>query len=156
MGGLRNFRACQVSQCGRREVRITKIFIAPSAQADSIRDAGRSSEEVEEGATTVSLDTRLSNRVIDLKSLGNHATFRISDGVCALFKEYLHQHDFVRFCTPTLNATASEGGSNAFKAHYFNNDAYLAQSPQLRKQMLICGDFERVFVMAPEFRADYI
>ena len=43
----------------------------------------------------------------------------------------------------------SEGGANVFKVSYFKSDAYLAQSPQFYKQMAICGDFERVFEIAP-------
>lgn len=71
-----------------------------------------------------------------------------------LFKEYLLQKGFTEVHTPKLIAAASEGGANVFKVTYFKSDAYLAQSPQLYKQMLIAGDFERVFEIAPVFRAE--
>lgn len=139
------------------EVHITKIFVLAEAEPMlpiQFDDASRSLTEVEEGLATVSLATRLDNRVIDLRILSNQAIFRISSGVCTLFREYLLEHGFIEFHTPKLIAAASEGGSNVFKVQYFNRDAYLAQSPQLYKQMLIAGDFERVFEIGPVFRAE--
>lgn len=142
------------------EVHVTKLFvIAESEPVLPIQfdDANRSAKEVEEGEgkyPTVSLGTRLDNRVIDLRTLSNQAIFRISSGVCMLFKEFLLQKNFVEVHTPKLIAAASEGGANVFKVTYFKSDAYLAQSPQLYKQMLIAGDFERVFEIAPVFRAE--
>ena len=53
-----------------------------------------------------------------------------------------------------MMAGASEGGANVFKVNYFKGDAFLAQSPQLHKQMLIAADFERVFEIGPVFRAE--
>ncbi|PUU82735.1 hypothetical protein B9Z19DRAFT_1105647 [Tuber borchii] len=139
------------------EVQITKFFVISEAEPIlpiQFDDASRSLQEVEAGLATVSLPTRLDNRVIDLRILSNQAIFRISSGVCMLFREYLLKHGFVEFHTPKLIAAASEGGSNVFKVQYFNRDAYLAQSPQLYKQMLIAGDFERVFEIGPVFRAE--
>jgi aspartyl/asparaginyl-tRNA synthetase len=49
---------------------------------------------------------------------------------------------------------ASEGGSNVFTFKYFGQEACLAQSPQLYKQMALCGDFDRVFEIGPVFRAE--
>ena len=49
---------------------------------------------------------------------------------------------------------SSEGGANVFKLKYFNDEACLAQSPQLYKQMVICGDFKKVFEIGPVFRAE--
>mgnify|MGYP002384866020 CR=1 FL=1 len=51
-------------------------------------------------------------------------------------------------------SAASEGGANVFKLGYFKTNAYLAQSPQLYKQMAICSDFEKVFEIGPVFRAE--
>ena len=102
----------------------------------------------------VNLHTRLNNRVIDLRTVTSHAIFRIQSGACSLFREFLSSKDFVEIHTPKLLATASEGGANVFKVTYFDRSAYLAQSPQLYKQMLITSDFERVFEIAPVFRAE--
>jgi aspartyl-tRNA synthetase len=102
----------------------------------------------------VTLPTRLNNRVIDLRTTTSQAIFRIQSGACALFREFLLSKDFVEIHTPKLLAAASEGGANVFKVTYFDRSAYLAQSPQLYKQMLVTSDFERVFEIAPVFRAE--
>ena len=98
--------------------------------------------------------TRLNNRVIDLRTVTSHAIFRIQSGACELFREFLLSKDFVEIHTPKLLAAASEGGANVFQVTYFDRKAYLAQSPQLYKQMLITSDFDRVFEIAPVFRAE--
>ena len=55
---------------------------------------------------------------------------------------------------PKLISAASEGGANVFALSYFEKKAFLAQSPQLYKQMAIAGDFEKVFTVGPVFRAE--
>ncbi|KAI5818660.1 hypothetical protein BZA77DRAFT_306139 [Pyronema omphalodes] len=142
------------------EVHITKIYCtseAPAQPALLFEDASRSTAEVEAGEgrfPTVQLVTRLDNRVVDLRILSNQAIFRLSSGVGKFFRDYLHNLGFVEFHTPKLIAAASEGGANVFKVTYFNKDAYLAQSPQLYKQMLVVGGFERVMEIGPVFRAE--
>jgi nondiscriminating aspartyl-tRNA synthetase len=142
------------------EVHITKIHCtseAPAQPALLFEDASRSTAEVEAGEgrfPTVQLVTRLDNRVVDLRILSNQAIFRLSSGVGKFFRDYLHNLGFVEFHTPKLIAAASEGGANVFKVTYFNKDAYLAQSPQLYKQMLVVGGFERVMEIGPVFRAE--
>ena len=102
----------------------------------------------------VGMYTRLNNRVIDLRTVTSHAIFRIQSGACELFREFLLSKDFVEIHTPKLLGAASEGGANVFEVTYFDRKAYLAQSPQLYKQMLITSDFDRVFEIAPVFRAE--
>ena len=101
-----------------------------------------------------SLDTRLNNRVIELRTLTNQSIFRLQSGVCRLFREYLTDQGFIEIHTPKLINSASEGGANVFPVKYFETTAYLAQSPQFYKQMAICSDFERVFEIGPVFRAE--
>lgn len=91
---------------------------------------------------------------MDLRTITSQAIFRIQSGACALFREFLLAKDFIEIHTPKLVPAASEGGANVFKVTYFDRKAYLAQSPQLYKQMLIASDFERVFEIAPVFRAE--
>lgn len=62
--------------------------------------------------------------------------------------------NFVEIHSPKIIATASEGGANVFKVGYFGKDAFLAQSPQLYKQMALMGDLNRVFEIGPVFRAE--
>ena len=99
-------------------------------------------------------DTRLNNRVLDLRTPANQAIFRLQSAVCMLFREYLLEHGFVEIHTPKLIGCASEGGAGVFKVEYFQTNAYLAQSPQLYKQMAITADLERVFEIGPVFRAE--
>ena len=103
---------------------------------------------------TVSLKTRLDNRVLDLRVSANQAIFRLQSGVGQLFREFLYKNNFIEIHTPKLIAGSSEGGANVFKFKYFDIDACLAQSPQLYKQMAVIGDFERVFEIGPVFRAE--
>ena len=100
------------------------------------------------------MKTRLDNRVIDLRTLAKQAIFRISAGVCEIYREFMLKNDFVEIHTPKLIAGSSEGGANVFKFKYFNREACLAQSPQLYKQMCVMSDFQRVFEIGPVFRAE--
>ncbi|KAK6522183.1 aspartate--tRNA ligase dps1 [Arthrobotrys megalospora] len=139
------------------EIHISKLFIISEAGPlpIQIEDASRSEEEAQNlGLPITSLATRLDNRVIDFRTVTNQAIFRVSSGVCGLFKEFLSARGFVEVHTPKLLGAPSEGGANVFEVTYFQRKAYLAQSPQLYKQMLIAGDFERVFEIAPVFRAE--
>jgi len=102
----------------------------------------------------VNRETRLNHRILDLRTQANQGIYRLQSGVCQLFREYLLNNSFNEIHTPKLLGTASEGGANVFKVQYFNNSAFLAQSPQLYKQMAICSDMERVFEIGPVFRAE--
>ncbi|CAG8501959.1 6189_t:CDS:10 [Diversispora eburnea] len=102
----------------------------------------------------IALETRLNNRVIDLRTIANHGIFRIQSGISQLFREFLLSKSFIEIHTPKIIGAASEGGANVFSVKYFKGEAFLAQSPQLYKQMCICADFERVFEIAPVFRAE--
>ena len=64
------------------------------------------------------------------------------------------KNGFTEIHSPKMIGGASEGGSNVFKFKYFGQDACLAQSPQLYKQMALCADFDRVFEIGPVFRAE--
>ena len=100
-------------------------------------------------------DTRLNNRVLDLRTPTNNAIFKVQSGVGTLFREALLRRNFVEIHTPKLIAGASEGGAAVFKLDYMQlGPACLAQSPQLYKQMAIMGDLEGVFEVGPVFRAE--
>jgi aspartyl/asparaginyl-tRNA synthetase len=116
-----------------------------------LEDAQRPIADINEesGFNPVHLDTRLNNRVVDLRTITNHAIFRIQAGVSRFFRNFLDARNFVEIHTPKLISAASEGGANVFKVTYFKENAFLAQSPQLYKQMMICADFDRVYEIAP-------
>jgi len=100
------------------------------------------------------LVTRLNNRVLDLRKEDNKLIFKIQSDVSKIIRNYLDFKNFIEIHSPKLISTASEGGSNVFSVNYFNQNAYLAQSPQLYKQMAICADFSRVYEIGPVFRAE--
>ena len=106
---------------------------------------------LEEGAN---LDTRLDYRWIDLKTEKNQLMLKIQSTLVEGMREYLYKEDFTEIHTPKLIGTASESGSEVFEVSYFDRKAYLAQSPQFYKQMAIVSGLERVFEVAPAFRAE--
>ncbi|ORY97482.1 hypothetical protein BCR43DRAFT_523651 [Syncephalastrum racemosum] len=150
-------KSCTVSDS---ELSIHQIHVVAEVKerlAFSLEDASRPETEYEKDDAQfvkVNLDTRLNNRVLDLRTTTNNAIFRLQSAVCLLFREYLVKKDFMEIHTPKMIGAASEGGSNVFKISYFKQSAYLAQSPQLYKQMCIAADFGRVFEIAPVFRAE--
>ncbi len=97
---------------------------------------------------------RLNNRIIDLRTAPSQAIFRIQSGICNLFRSYLDGQGFMEIHTPKLQGGASESGATVFELSYFGRPAFLAQSPQLPKQMCIAADFERVYEIGPVFRAE--
>ncbi len=100
------------------------------------------------------LDTRLDNRFIDLRKPEVQAVFKIRDVVINAVHEHLRKHGFVEVHTPKIIASSSEGGADVFKFKYFEKDAFLAQSPQLYKQMLMATGLDRVYEIAWYFRAE--
>lgn len=99
------------------------------------------------------LETLFENRVVGLRNLQESSIFKIRAGLLASLREYLSQHEFVEINTPKIIAAATEGGAEVFKVDYFGKEAFLAQSPQFYKQIMV-GVFERVFEIAPAYRAE--
>ena len=102
----------------------------------------------------VNLDTRLDNRNIDLRNEKNMKIFQIQSTLVRYMREYLYNNDFTEIHSPKLIGAASESGSDVFEVKYFDRKAYLAQSPQFYKQMAMAAGFNRVFEVAPCFRAE--
>jgi aspartyl-tRNA synthetase len=99
-------------------------------------------------------DTRLDNRIIDLRKPEIQAIFKIRNEVLAAAHAYLRSQQFLEVHTPKIIASSSEGGTDMFKLHYFEKEAFLAQSPQLYKQSLMATGFDRVYEIAWYFRAE--
>ncbi|CAH2305404.1 aspartate--tRNA ligase, cytoplasmic [Pelobates cultripes] len=150
----------KIESCTQQDVElhVERIYVISAAEPRlplQLEDAVRAETEgEEEGRATVNQDTRLDNRVIDLRTSTSQAVFGLQSGICQLFRETLTQKGFVEIQTPKIISAASEGGANVFTVSYFKTSAYLAQSPQLYKQMCICADFEKVFCIGPVFRAE--
>ena len=138
------------------EIHLESIYVVNEASSTlpfQIDDAARP-EDGPESLPRVNLDTRLNNRVLDLKTSTNHAIFAIQNGVAELFAEFLRSRGFKQIFSPKLIGAASEGGANVFRVQYFGTNAFLAQSPQFYKQMAIAAGMERVYEIGPVFRAE--
>ena len=101
-----------------------------------------------------SIDQRLDYRWIDLRTERNQMIYRFQSYLVNAMREYLLNNDFIEIHTPKFIATASESGADVFEVKYFDRKAYLAQSPQFYKQMAMAGGLERIFEVAPCFRAE--
>lgn len=100
------------------------------------------------------LRNRLGARILDLRHPSNQVLFRVRSLVTQKFRATLDSKGFVEINTPKLQPSATESGASVFKVNYFGRNAFLAQSPQLAKQMAISADFRRVFEVGPVFRAE--
>lgn len=100
-----------------------------------------------------SLENILDYRPITLRNEKERAIFKLQEGICNGFRKFLLEQSFTEIHTPKIVSAGAEGGANIFHLNYFNKDAYLAQSPQFYKQMMV-GVYERVFEIAPVFRAE--
>ena len=102
----------------------------------------------------VNIDTRIDYRWLDLRNEKNMLARQVESCFVEAMREFLYQNKFIEIHTPKLIGTASESGSSVFKVKYFDRDAFLAQSPQFYKQMAIAAGMNRVFEVAPVFRAE--
>jgi nondiscriminating aspartyl-tRNA synthetase len=100
-----------------------------------------------------SVATTLDEAVIASRHPMRRAIFRLGASAMASFRETLSTRGFTEIQSPKLVASATEGGANVFALDYFGRPAYLAQSPQFYKQIMV-GVFERVFEVGPVFRAE--
>ncbi len=99
------------------------------------------------------LPKRLDYRFLDLHNRRTQAIFKIQSTISIAFKEYFVKKGFIDIYTPSIISSSSEGGTELFKTKYFEKKAYLAQSPQLYKQMLACS-MENVVTITPVWRAE--
>lgn len=100
-----------------------------------------------------SIDNLLNYRPITLRNEKERAIFKLQEGITRAMREVFVQEHFTEIHSPKIVYAGAEGGANIFKLDYFGKEAYLAQSPQFYKQMMV-GVYERVFEIAPVFRAE--
>src|SRR5213592_3248052 len=105
------------------------------------------------GVQNTLLETRLNWRFLDFRSEESNAIFKVQSAILQTFREFFATRHYVEIQPPVIIASASEGGAELFSLKYFEKDAYLAQSPQLYKQMCAIA-FEKVFTVLPVFRAE--
>lgn len=100
------------------------------------------------------IDTKLDYRFLDLRNEKNILMFKVQSVFVEGMRDFLYKNGFIEIHTPKLIAAASESGSDVFAVDYFDRTAYLAQSPQFYKQMAMASGFEKIFEVAPAFRAE--
>lgn len=99
------------------------------------------------------LTTELDHRALTLRHPRLQAIFRVQAVIVDAFREYMKQEGFFEFQAPSITPATAEGGAEVFEVQYFDKKAYLSQSPQLYKQIVMTA-FERVFSVNKVFRAE--
>jgi len=135
---------------------------APSGaeiHADSISILGRACYdmlpfEINRGRIRASLENQLDHRTISLRPPKMRAIFKVQQEIEEAFRNYLRGNGFTQIHTPKIISSSTEGGSEMFTVDFFGRRAFLAQSPQFYKQMMVGAGFERVFEIAPAYRAE--
>ncbi len=126
---------------GGKEVLVDEVFVTSLAEVSPIdKDSN--------------IDQRLDFRWIDLRQEKNLLMIKVQTLLTQAFREFLLEKDFVEIHSPKLIATASESGSDVFKVKYFEDYAFLCQSPQFYKQMAMASNLGRIFECGPVFRAE--
>jgi len=100
------------------------------------------------------IDTRLDSRYIDLRRPTSSVIFKIKSRMLHSVRNFLEKGEFIEINTPKLVASATEGGTELFPITYFEREAFLGQSPQLYKQMMMATGLDKVYEIAPIFRAE--
>ncbi len=101
----------------------------------------------------VELTTELDNRALVLRHPKIQAIFKIEETVIDSFREFMKKNMFFEFQAPSITPAVAEGGAEVFQVNYFDKKAFLSQSPQLYKQIVMSA-FERCFSVNKIFRAE--
>lgn len=99
------------------------------------------------------LETIIENRAVALRNQKHAALFKVQAEILEAFRKSMQSLEFTEFKSPILLGSPSESGADVFETKYFEGKAFLAQSPQLYKQIMLVA-FERVFTVGPVFRAE--
>jgi nondiscriminating aspartyl-tRNA synthetase len=127
------------------EVEIKDIEIIAKAEPLPINIHGKGIE--------TEFSKRLDYRFLDFHTRKTQAIFKIQTEIANSFREFFYNKGFIEMQPPCIISSASEGGTELFPVQYFEKKAYLAQSPQLYKQMLACS-MEKTFMITPIWRAE--
>ncbi len=130
---------------GTVELQIEKVEIV-NAAAELPFDMGKADLDLE-------LPTLLDYRSLTLRNKKQQSIFKVQTTVIDAFRRALQSKDFMEFQAPSIISAIPEGGSEVFKVKYFEHQAFLSQSPQLYKSLLV-SVFERVFSVNKVFRAE--
>ncbi len=153
-----------LDKISRESVVYVKGTVKESKQAPGGKEINPSVVEVLNPAENLPIDVldfsktdlpkRLDNRFLDMHREKIQAIFRIQSELAFRFREFFHDKGFMEAQLPSVISASSEGGTELFEVKYFEKKAYLAQSPQLYKQMIACTPVEKVFTITPVWRAE--
>ncbi|MDR1147207.1 MAG: aspartate--tRNA(Asn) ligase [Spirochaetaceae bacterium] len=132
---------------GGAELRVSAIECISRAAADL-------PFQVNADATRTGIEAILDQRALSLRNPAIRAIFKVQATIIEAFSDYLRKQDFTEIKTSKIVGGGTEGGTNLFEVEYFDRKVYLAQSPQCYKQMLVASGLERVFEVAPAYRAE--
>jgi aspartyl-tRNA synthetase len=106
------------------------------------------------GKIETDLSKRLDHRFLDLRNEKSLAIFKVRSKFFKALVEFFDKEGFTNINTPKITSAGAESGSELFPVVYFDKQAFLSQSPQLYKQSMVAAGFERVYEIAPVFRAE--
>ncbi|MBS3994837.1 MAG: aspartate--tRNA(Asn) ligase [Alkaliphilus sp.] len=133
---------------GGFEIRVSKIEIAGKTYYDLLPFS------INQKTVNATLETELDFRYISLRRPDRRAVFKIQEEIVEAFRNFLRGKKFSEIHTPKIIASGTEGGSEMFTVNYFDRRAFLAQSPQFYKQMMVGAGFESVFEIGHAYRAE--
>lgn len=128
------------------EIHITEIDIL-STPADTLPI------NINKRGLDCNIDVKLDLRPISLRNPKERAVIKLVEGIMIAFREFLHEEGFTEFIPPKIVSQGAEGGADMFEVDYFGEKAYLNQSPQFYKQMMV-GVFGKVYTVGPVFRSE--
>jgi nondiscriminating aspartyl-tRNA synthetase len=132
---------------GGAELRVSSLECISRAQPDL-------PFQVNGDISKTGLEAILDNRTLSLRSPKIRSIFKVQATIIEAFSAYLRGQDFTEIKTSKLVAGSTEGGTNLFEVEYFDQKVCLAQSPQAYKQTMVAAGLERVFEVAPAYRAE--
>lgn len=132
-------------QNGDIELEITKIDVLAEAEPLPF--------DMSADGYNLDLTTELDHRALTLRHPKQQAIFKIQATIIDSFREFMKSQEFLEFQAPAIVPATAEGGAEVFQVEYFDKKAYLSQSPQLYKQIVMSA-FERVFSVNKIFRAE--
>jgi aspartyl-tRNA synthetase len=131
---------------GDREMHPDTLEIVGEAESPLPMDVSKNIES--------DLSTRLDNRFMDLRRPEKHAIFSLRGKMIESMEEWFADNEYIKINTPTIAKMGAEGGAELFPVVYYGEEAFLSQSPQLYKQMLMAAGFDKVYETGKAFRAE--
>jgi len=155
----------EVSKLGREDCVAVSGLVQKSSQAPGGMEIIPEKIEIVSKAATplpietsgkiqTGMDKRFDYRFMDLRNPKVQSVFRVRDTVLTKMREFFESDGFVEVHTPVIQAAGAEGGATLFPLIYYNKEAFLRQSPQLYKQMLMASGLDKVYEIGPAFRAE--